>query len=212
MKTLVIAKLFVEGIHQWEGVLKHPELESVHFLAQPHRHIFHITVKKEVAHNDRDIEIITLKRNILEYLNMRYFTESANCLFFGNMSCEMIANELTTYFGLNVCEVLEDGENGAVILQATSDIPKTEYIIEIDTKDAGYTPEQQKYLDNLKLQQQSRSPESPRYKPKTKAEEDKLISEIDSKLEELSELDKSEAGYWSKTSSTNIKFHNKKIA
>ena len=69
-----------------------------------------------MSHDDRDIEIIMLKRNILEYLNKRYWTENANCLFFDSMSCEMIAAELVKYFALDYCEVLEDGENGAEVI------------------------------------------------------------------------------------------------
>ena len=130
MKTNVIIKLQVEGLHHWPGVIEHPELEQVHFLKAVHRHVFHITAKKEVTHDDRDIEIIMLKRNILEYLNKRYWVDSGNTHFFGSMSCEMIANELVKYFALSYCEVLEDGENGAEVIEKVKQIPT-----EVITKD-----------------------------------------------------------------------------
>lgn len=117
MKTNVIVKLQFEGIHHWPGVVEHADLEEVHFLSALHRHIFHVTAKKEVTHDDRDIEIIKLKRNIQKYLNRRYYTENAGCMYLGAMSCEMLAKELAKYFGLNYCEVLEDGENGAEFMQ-----------------------------------------------------------------------------------------------
>ena len=117
MKTNVIVKLQFEGLHHWPGVVEHKNLEEVHFLAALHRHIFHVTAKKEVTHDDRDVEIIKLKRNIQEYLHRRYWTESANSHYLGSMSCEMLAKELAKFFGLNYCEVLEDGENGAEFIQ-----------------------------------------------------------------------------------------------
>lgn len=118
-KTNVVVKLQFEGIHCWPQVVEHPELEPVHFLAALHRHIFHVTAKKWVSHADRDVEIIMLKRNIQEYLHRRYFTENANAHFLKNASCEMIAEELLKYFGLEYCEVLEDGENGAEVYAET---------------------------------------------------------------------------------------------
>lgn len=126
MKTNIIIKLQFEGLHQWPGVVEHKELEEVHFLASLHRHVFHITAKKEVTHDDRDIEIIKLKRNILEYLHRRYWTENANTHYLGSMSCEMLAKELAKFFGLNYCEVLEDGENGAEFIQ--DEITETEVL------------------------------------------------------------------------------------
>lgn len=158
MKTNVIVKLQVEGLHHWPGVVEYPQLEQVHFLKALHRHMFHITVKKEVSHDDRDVEIIMLKRNILDYLQKRYWTENANTHFFGSMSCEMIAKELGKFFGLHYCEVLEDGENGAEFIQ--NEITETELIeykegnpdwVEPDCDDCNennrYVPSYEDYLN-----------------------------------------------------------------
>jgi hypothetical protein len=104
-KTNVIVKLQIEATHNWP---KCP-FKEVEFLKYPHRHIFHIKCKKEVQHNDRDVEIIMLKREIESYLQKAYKGQ------FGSKSCEMIAEELLELFNLNYCSVLEDNENGAEI-------------------------------------------------------------------------------------------------
>lgn len=107
MKNLrkeIVIKLQVEGIHKW-GTCNLPE---VSFLAYPHRHIFHITITKEVEHNDRDIEIIMFKRNVLKYLGKQP-------VMFDNKSCESIAEELLLEFNATSVVVLEDNENGAIV-------------------------------------------------------------------------------------------------
>lgn len=103
----VIASLQVEGIHNW------PEcpFEDVSFLRNEHRHIFHIRVEKKVTKEDREIEIIRLKREILSFLESKFGSPAK----FGRMSCEGIAVLLFKHFALNSCEVLEDGENGAIV-------------------------------------------------------------------------------------------------
>ena len=105
MTTSIIVKLQVEGLHHWPNC----NIEKVNFLKNPHRHIFHITCKKEVSHDDRDIEIIMFKRKIQSYINEIWNGD------FGSMSCEMIAKNLLNEFGLFYCKVLEDNENGAEV-------------------------------------------------------------------------------------------------
>lgn len=119
IKTNIIVKLQIDGTHQWSGVKKDHNLFSVFFLANPHRHMFHIVAKKEVSHGDRDIEIINLKRNIQDYLHNHYYNTELRTHEFKEMSCEMIASVLAKVFGLCYCEVLEDGENGAEVFQDT---------------------------------------------------------------------------------------------
>lgn len=108
-KRKIIVKLEVEGIHQWAEC----PIKAVEFLRNPHRHIFHITCKKEVIGNDRDIEIIMFKRSILSYLHAMH--GQGDIVNFGNMSCEAIAEELCYKFNLSSCKVLEDNENGAKV-------------------------------------------------------------------------------------------------
>lgn len=104
MRVQVIASLQVEGVHCWPGC----DIKGMEYLRYPHRHMFHVTVKKTVLHADREIEIITLKNSIAKHL------ESFNGDF-KKMSCEMIAQLLIKEFDLDYCCVLEDGENGAEV-------------------------------------------------------------------------------------------------
>lgn len=113
-KKEVFCTLQVEGIHSW------PEcpFDEVAYLRDPHRHIFHIKGYKVVTHDDRDVEFIMLKRQLVEYLIFKYAdrdNENPFICMFGPMSCEMIAKELIEEFDLSKCEVSEDNENGTVV-------------------------------------------------------------------------------------------------
>ncbi len=105
--TNIIVKLQKEGIHFWADC----PFEEVDYLQYAHRHIFHIVCKKEVTHDDRDIEIIMFKHEIDDYLTSKYGVVAE----FGGKSCEMIAYELLDRFDLSYCSVLEDNENGAEV-------------------------------------------------------------------------------------------------
>lgn len=100
----------VEGLHHWPSC----PIKDVDFLKHPHRHQFKITCKKEVDHNDRDIEIIEFKRDIIGFLHLKN-PHHGRCIDFKTKSCEDIAEELFKNFNLTYCSVLEDGENGAEI-------------------------------------------------------------------------------------------------
>lgn len=115
-QTNIIVKLQVEGFHNWPNAKE--VFPDVAFLSDRHRHIFHITCKKEVHHDDRDVEIIRFKREILNYLYSKYQSSTLGWhvyLELGAMSCEMLAKELFNKFNLEYCSVLEDNENGAEI-------------------------------------------------------------------------------------------------
>lgn len=68
--TYVTVTLQVEGIHNWPDV--EAFAEGVSFLKHPHRHIFHIKATKKVEHDDRDVEIILMKREIQAYLTRNF--------------------------------------------------------------------------------------------------------------------------------------------
>ena len=110
MKKSVIIRLTVEGIHQWKDC----NLTDVMYLNCPHRHIFYIECVKEVSGDDREIEIITFKHQVLSYLEKKY-GDSNRVMSFQGMSCEMIATELFEAFNLSRCKVMEDNENGAEV-------------------------------------------------------------------------------------------------
>ena len=111
MSINIVVKFQVEWIHR----RKDCPLSDVSFLKDYHRHMFYITCTKKVLHDDRDVEIIMFKRELIRYLEARYFSEEKNCLFFDWMSCEMIAKELLDMYELESCEVLEDWENWALV-------------------------------------------------------------------------------------------------
>lgn len=106
MKINIIVKFQFEGIHQWSAC-PHKRVE---FLKYPHRHIFHVVAKKEVSHDDRDIEIIMLKRDM-----GRTFSAHKVPAELGETSCEQLAVTFIEAFNLNYCSVLEDNENGAEV-------------------------------------------------------------------------------------------------
>lgn len=111
--TNVIVNLQVEGLHCWPAAKE--VFPEVSFLSDPHRHIFHIQVKKRVYHDDRDIEFVMFKRDVIEYLKSTYYMEMQRIHDFGSKSCEMIAKELFDYFHCEYVSVFEDGENGAEV-------------------------------------------------------------------------------------------------
>jgi hypothetical protein len=113
MKTYVIVRLQVDGTHNFPAAKKlFPE---VGFLADMHRHLFHIEAKVEVFHDNRDKEFIMLKRDIEDYLEKKYYRPVERTHYFGPMSCEMIAREILDEFNCKSVKVWEDLENGAEI-------------------------------------------------------------------------------------------------
>jgi hypothetical protein len=111
--TNVICRLQVDGIHSWPAARSiAPE---VGFLADPHRHLWYITAKKSVNHDDRDVEFIMFKRDIEQYLREKYYNEMARTHYFGSKSCEALANEILEFFECNYVSVFEDNENGAEV-------------------------------------------------------------------------------------------------
>ena len=109
----VWVKFQKEGIHKYPAALTDPRLESVSFLGNPHRHIFHFYVEIEVFHDDRDIEFIMFKRE-LESLYV------SGVMDIDHKSCEMLSDDLAEYIlekypnrQLSI-SVSEDDENGSL--------------------------------------------------------------------------------------------------
>ena len=113
LTTNVIAKLEIEGLHNWPAAQS--VFPEVGFLSNMHRHKWFITAKKRVNHDDRDVEFIMFKRKINRYLREMYYTSDLDLCDFGSQSCEMIAEELYNEFDLCYCAVYEDNENGAEV-------------------------------------------------------------------------------------------------
>lgn len=98
-------RLEFEGFHRW------PQAPSdVAYLRDRHRHVFHIEARFAVDHDNRAVEFIQFKGEMLEWLRNRF---PGNEL--GTKSCEQIAGLLLEAFALQSCAVFEDGENGAIV-------------------------------------------------------------------------------------------------
>lgn len=113
MKKYIQCQLRIEGLHQWGTC----DIEEVKYLQHIHRHEFVIEITKNVVDSDREIEFIKFKHEVVEFLKKNYWSTSSQCHFFGNMSCEHIAEILIKEFKLYSCSVKEDGENGALIIE-----------------------------------------------------------------------------------------------
>ena len=105
-KKLIVVKTQFEAIHCW------PEcpIEDVSFLKHPHRHVFYVTAKWEVQHNDRDKEFIDMKRALTNFCVELVKSQNGNL---GRASCEDIADLIhTRYPDCCFVSVFEDNENG----------------------------------------------------------------------------------------------------
>ena len=113
MKTNVIAKIEVDGLHNWPAA--QAVFPEVGFLANMHRHKWYITAKKPVYHDDRDVEFIIFGRDIKQWLEHKYYVKEARTHDFGAKSCEMLAKEIMLQFDCVYVSVFEDNENGAEV-------------------------------------------------------------------------------------------------
>ena len=102
-KTFIIVKTQFQAFHNWPNAP-----EEVKFLRNPHRHIFYVTVKFIVHHDDRDKEFFIEKRKLDNFLSGCY----GPGLMTGK-SCEMLCKEIADYSKADFVSVFEDNENGA---------------------------------------------------------------------------------------------------
>jgi NTP pyrophosphatase (non-canonical NTP hydrolase) len=155
---------------QFEGFHSYPQApEEVGFLRLNHRHMFHVEVQIEVFHDDRELEIIMVKRALTEFLidNKRL----------GTGSCEMVCKSVQQWIKngypvphpVNVSErsvhvkVMEDGENGAMLWdiqdytepsfnQVETTVSMEEVVLNMNNKVYGMSgtqPNLQKYIDDV---------------------------------------------------------------
>lgn len=112
-RSIEVTTLF-EAYHCW------PEAPyEVEFLANPHRHMFHVKLRLRVEHDDRELEFIMVQRVLKSIINTEILKDGRSNI--GSMSCEMIASaillKIGAKYGKRECSVsvMEDGENGAVV-------------------------------------------------------------------------------------------------
>lgn len=107
-KLSVVVQCRFAATHAW------PEAPpGVGYLRNEHRHEFHVQVRLPVNHVDRDVEFLTFKKELEDYIAEVF--ERKNL---GRTSCETIAEQIASRFihyrPVEV-EVWEDGENGAIL-------------------------------------------------------------------------------------------------
>lgn len=112
------------GFHHWPC----PTSGERAYLANRHRHEFHVTLMVRVMHDDRDIEFHDLREFLdTEAIPMLDTTPDGFPVYgaaieLGAMSCEQIAGRLLELCDQrwrgrpDSCQVFEDGENGATVV------------------------------------------------------------------------------------------------
>jgi hypothetical protein len=102
--SIIVRSQFI-ATHAWVNC---PH-EEVKFLRNAHRHIFYVTIKAPVNHNDRELEFFMVKKELDDFLNKYPFD-------LGSKSCEIICCDILDKFKyINFVRVMEDNENGAEI-------------------------------------------------------------------------------------------------
>lgn len=105
--TNAIVRFQVPGFHCWQGATGDRA-----YLADRHRHLFHVEVKIAIFHNDRELEF----HDFLDFCRANFPGGEM-----GGQSCEMMAETLikaiqTRYPGRSMTvSVFEDGEVGAEV-------------------------------------------------------------------------------------------------
>jgi hypothetical protein len=81
-----------------------------------HFHTFHVRALMKIRHSERDIWPQVLRANMLEWIK-DYFREHVLGPFpnLEQMTCAALARQLLIRFNLEECEVLEDGQAGAIL-------------------------------------------------------------------------------------------------
>ena len=98
MQTNIIVKLQVEGTHNWPTA---GDFEpTMKYLEYQHRHMFHIDARREVFHDDRDVEFIVFKRKIKDYLVKKYYNSEIEWLYKKIYMCAKEANDKIFNFKL----------------------------------------------------------------------------------------------------------------
>jgi hypothetical protein len=115
-ETFIIVKDQFPALHAWVDC----PFEEVSFLRTPHRHVFHVTVKVKVDHDDRAVEFFMLKNTLSSLLHDLFAHRDL-----GSKSCEMLCHDIKDSLKLNYDEgplnihsisVFEDNENGAEVV------------------------------------------------------------------------------------------------
>lgn len=105
-KAVIIVRFNAQGFHFWPNAT-----EARQYLSNKHRHLFHVEVKTQVDHDDREIEF----HDLLDAARHEFGEGD-----FGHKSCEQLARELAETLAKMFARsftvsVFEDGEVGAEV-------------------------------------------------------------------------------------------------
>ncbi len=116
MRMWAVVRFEFEGLHYWPGAFG-----EVAHLGQKHRHVFKVEAKVEQKHDDRDVEYLTLRSQLLRNMRSMFPLCSEMPCDLESRSCEQLAQQIATWIeGLYpgrawIVSVFEDGENGAIV-------------------------------------------------------------------------------------------------
>lgn len=113
MITTVWIKTTFVAWHRWKDAP-----EEFAYLRDFHRHLFHVTAELIVKKLDREVEFISLKHSIDDWLRDRWHGKRLE------LSCEQMAHKILKQFHLNTISVSEDGENGARVVNVRKETLK----------------------------------------------------------------------------------------
>jgi len=106
----IVVRFQVEGWHRWPGATSHKGRE---YLANKHRHLWHVDAELEVVHGNREVEL----HDFRDFCAGKFPTGDV-----GHVSCEELAETLVEdilqkygTFRRVMVSVFEDGENGAAV-------------------------------------------------------------------------------------------------
>lgn len=111
-ETTVWASVTAPGFHHWPDATPHRA-----YLADHHRHLFHLHARVRVTHEDRQVEF----HDLSDTLRTWWGPHPRDC---GTASCETLARALAAHLdqlGMSVhtVTVSEDGEHGATLTYPT---------------------------------------------------------------------------------------------
>lgn len=106
-QATIFVRFTQPGFHYWPEPTKGRE-----YLGRRHRHLFHVEVRLNVSHDDREVEF----HDLLDFARHAFPGGEL-----GGQSCEMLARSLATeiahrYQRAVEVSVSEDGEVGALVL------------------------------------------------------------------------------------------------
>jgi len=107
----IFVRFTFPGFHRWAGA---PADRA--YLSDRHRHLFHVEVRMQVRHDDREVEF----HDLLDFARDILTNDLSVDGNFGAHSCEMIGREmgdrLVKVYRRNVMVIVsEDGECGAMV-------------------------------------------------------------------------------------------------